>query len=212
MPAPDEGFHLVDHPLVADMLARARERDTQPAVFRRLLASMGALLAYEATRDLPTEPITVYSPLEPVNARAVRLPLTIVPILRAGLGMADGIHDLIPAAQMGHIGLYRDEASLQPVNYFERLPGNVSEGPVLLVDPMLATGGSAVSAGQRLRDKGCRDVRLISLVAAPQGVKAYRKAMPDSPVYAAALDRELNEHGFILPGLGDAGDRLYGTG
>jgi uracil phosphoribosyltransferase len=212
MPAADEGFHLVDHPLVADMLARARERDTQPAVFRRLLASMGALLAYEATRDLPTEPITVYSPLEPVKARAVRLPLTIVPILRAGLGMADGIHDLIPAAQMGHIGLYRDEASLQPVNYFERLPGNVSEGPVLLVDPMLATGGSAVSAGQRLRDKGCRDVRLISLVAAPQGVQAYRKAMPDSPVYAAALDRELNEHGFILPGLGDAGDRLYGTG
>ncbi len=203
--------HIIDHPLVQDMLADARDKETQPAEFRRLLARIGGLIAYEATRDLATDTATIDTPLESAEARRLRYPVTIIPILRAGLGMADGIHDLMPHAQLGHIGLFRDEATLQPVPYYERLPDNVADGPTLLIDPMLATGGSAIKAVDMLVQRGCNDIRLICLVAAPEGVKTVNDAHPNVPIYTASLDRQLNDIGYILPGLGDAGDRLYGT-
>ena len=204
-------LHVIDHPLIADMLAEARSTSTRPATFRRLLSRIGTLLAYEATRDLPTDPSHVTTPLETMQVQRVRHPVTLVPILRAGLGMADGIHALMPQAQMGHVGLVRNEETLEPTTYYERLPGNVADGPVLVVDPMLATGGSAIAAVDILKARGCRSIRLISLVAAPEGVAALATAHADVHVYVAALDRELNDKGYILPGLGDAGDRLYGT-
>jgi len=204
-------LHVIDHPIIADMLRQVRDRRTSAAVFRRLLGQVGALLAYEATRDLPTEPADVDTPLETMAARRLRMPVTVVPILRAGLGMADGIHDLLPDARFGHIGLARNEQTLQATSYYQKLPADIAAGPVLLVDPMLATGGSAASAAALLRQRRCPDIRLICLVAAPEGVQKLTQACPDIPIYSGALDRQLNEKGYILPGLGDAGDRLFGT-
>lgn len=203
--------HVIDHPLVAHYLTRIRDRATQPPMFRQMVGQIGSLLAYEATRDLATEPIDIETPMR--RARGVRLskPLVIVPILRAGLGYAESIHRLIPDAIIGHLGMFRDEQTLQPVSYYQNLPKQLKDGPALLVDPMLATGGSAVAAVNVLRDAGCNDVRFICLIAAPEGIAALHKGCGPVPVYTAAVDEKVNEHGYILPGLGDAGDRLFGT-
>lgn len=211
MPVQFKQLHLVDHPVIGHLMATVRDRGTPPAVFREAIGRLGQMLAYEATRDLPTETAAIQTPLEKCRVRRLTLPLTIVPILRAGLAMAEGIRDLVPEANMGHLGMFRDEQSLQPVSYYERLPQNVASGPVLLVDPMLATGGSAVVAMHRLKVHKCKDVRMICVVASPEGVRKLSGEYPRVPIYAAALDRELNDVGYILPGLGDAGDRVFGT-
>lgn len=205
-------LHVLDHPLMAHLLAQARDRATPSAVFRSLLYRMGGLLAYEAMRTFPQHPATITTPLEEMPVKRLHLPITIVPILRAGLGLAAGMLELLPEARMGHIGLFRNEETLEPVTYYENLPKDLSDGPVLLVDPMLATGGSASEGIRRLRKRGCKDVRFVCLVASPQGVAKLNEADPSVPITTAALDRQLNEKGYILPGLGDAGDRLYGTG
>jgi uracil phosphoribosyltransferase len=202
---------VVDHPVLQHMLTEARDRITPPPRFRELLRQIGAMLAYEATRKLDTVTVTYHTPMEKTTGKRLKPPVTIVPILRAGLGLAEGIHGVLPEARMGHIGMFRDEKSLTPVSYYERLPANIADGPVILVDPMLATGGSAAAALSRLVQRGCKDLCLIALVAAPQGVRTVRQSHRDVPIVLAALDRGLNEHGYILPGLGDAGDRLFGT-
>lgn len=204
-------IHVIDHPLVAHLLGEARSEQTGPQRFREVVSRIGVMLAYEATRDLPTTPTEVRTPIETTTARRLGVPVTIVPILRAGLGLAQGIMDLLPEAQIGHVGLFRDEASLKPVSYYHKLPREVSDSVALLVDPMLATGGSAVKGVELLRNMGCRDVRMICLLAAPEGLTHLHAHHPDVPVFTAAVDRQLNESGFILPGLGDAGDRLFGT-
>ncbi len=169
------------------------------------------MMAYEVTRDLPVRKTKVRSPLETTAGAEVKHSIVLVPILRAGLGLVGGFVEVIPEARVGHIGLYRDEETLQPVDYYFKVPRHLAKALVLVLDPMLATGGSAVAAISYLKDKGARQIRFISLVAAPQGVKTLRKAHPDVEIYTCALDRTLNEHGYILPGLGDAGDRMFGT-
>ena len=205
-------LHIVDHPVVQHMLAEAREAHTPPTRFRALLRTLGSLLAYEALRQTPQRTRRVMTPLQAMDSREIASPITVVPILRAGLGMAEGVLDLWPEAKVGHLGLFRNEATLEPVSYYERLPAAVSAGPVLLIDPMLATGGSACEAIRRLRSKGCTDLRFVCLVAAPPGVSRVNEMDATIPIYTASLDTQLNEHGYIVPGLGDAGDRLYGTG
>ena len=205
-------MRVLDHPVVAHLLAEARDRRTPPAAFRYLLRRIGALLAYEALQDAPQQPGSIDTPLERMSVDRLKLPITIVPILRAGLGLAEGMLELLPEAKMGHIGLYRDEATLEPVPYYENLPADITDGLVILVDPMLATGGSVAAAIDKLQARGCQDIRLTCLVAAPEGVRRLEAAAPTVPIITAALDRQLNDQGFILPGLGDAGDRLYGTG
>ncbi|MBI1335482.1 MAG: uracil phosphoribosyltransferase [Phycisphaera sp.] len=204
-------IHIADHPLIADKLAEARDEKTPPLRFRQLVSQIGALLAYEATRDLDTTLTTIRTPLEEMQVRVVKKPITIVPILRAGLGLAEGIMDLLPDAHVGHVGMFRDDSTLNPVSYYRKIPVEAREGVTLLVDPMLATGGSAIAAVSLLKDHGCPDIRMIALVAAPEGWNKLHREHPDVPVYTAALDRQLNNKGFILPGLGDAGDRLFGT-
>ncbi len=204
-------LHIVDHPVTEHILAAARDVKTTPARFRRLLKRIGGLLAYEAMRTAPQVDKQITTPMETMAAKRLSMPITIVPILRAGLGLADGMMELLPEAQVGHVGLVRDEQSLQARSYYERLPANIADGLVLLVDPMLATGGSAVAALQKLRDKGCKDIRLICLLAAPEGVRCVEGEYPGVPIITASLDRQLNDIGYILPGLGDAGDRLFGT-
>ena len=204
-------FHLLDHPLIHHLLTEARDERTQPPRFREVMALIGEFLAVEATRDLPTRRIRIRTPLERYEGRTLQLPITIVPILRAGLGLAAGFHRIMPEAHMGHLGMFRDEKKLSPVSYFEKLPRDAAKGPVFILDPMLATGGSAISAVKVLHGHGCRDVRLLCLVASPQGAARFAKAHPSVPVFAAAMDRQLDERGYILPGLGDAGDRLFGT-
>lgn len=209
--ASDDQVTLIDHPLVADMLAELRDRRTTPPRFRALVGRLGELLAYEATRHLPLEQVTVQTPLEACAGQRLRAPITLVPILRAGLGLAEGMSRLLPSAQVGHIGLFRDEAQLSPVWYYEKVPASAARGPVLLVDPMLATGGSAVEAVRLLHKHGCRDIRFVCILAAPEGLTRLRAAHPAVPIFTAAIDRQLNEQGYILPGLGDAGDRIFGT-
>jgi uracil phosphoribosyltransferase len=203
---------IVDHPLVRHKISLLRDRATPTKQFKELVDEIAMLMAYEATRDLVLEPTSVDTPLETTSGWTVRgKKLTLVPILRAGLGMVEGILRLIPSARVGHIGLYRDHDTLEPVDYYFKVPGDVSERDFLLLDPMLATGGSAASAVSSLKRAGATRIRFLCLVAAPEGVRRLAAAHPDVPVLAAALDRELNEHGYILPGLGDAGDRLFGT-
>jgi len=210
MPTPT-GVHLIEHPVLGHLLTVARDRSTSSSRFRELLDTIGALLGYEATRDLKLEPHAVRTPLEPYDGVALAGPITLVPILRAGLGLSNAMLRLLPRARMGHIGLFRNEDSLRPVEYYQKLPPGIANGPVLLVDPMLATGGSAIAAAELLKQRGCADIRFICLLAAPEGIDALRTAHDDIPIYTAAIDRQLNEHGFILPGLGDAGDRVFGT-
>ncbi len=202
---------VFDHPLIQHKLAHVRDLETGHRAFRALVAQIAGLMVYEATRTFPTEPVEVQTPMEVMQGRRVRGTITVVPVLRAGLGMVDGVLRMMPEARVGHLGLARDELTLEPRAYLERLPSDLDAGPVMLVDPMLATGGSAVAAIETLRRAGAVDLRMLCLVAAPEGIKRLHAAHPDVTIYAAAVDRGLNEKGFILPGLGDAGDRLYGT-
>ncbi len=203
---------LVRHPLVRHKLTLLRDRRTPTKIFKELVDEIATLMAYEATRDLPLEPVPVETPLEQMTGEAVSgKKLTLVPILRAGLGMVEGILRLVPAARVGHIGLYRDHSTLEPVDYYFKVPGDASEREFFVLDPMLATGGSATSAVASLKRAGATRIKFLCLVAAPAGVQRLAAAHPDVTIYAAALDRELNELGYILPGLGDAGDRLFGT-
>jgi len=202
---------VVTHPLVQHKLTLLRDKTTPPILFRQLLKEIAMLIGYEVTRDLPLSTQDIETPLAPMRAPVLAQPVTIVSILRAGLGMAEGLRHLIPSAREGHIGLYRDPVSKQPQDYFLKLP--VDMGYALLVDPMLATGGSAVRAAELLLENGMtpRTIRLVTLVAAPEGMELFSKAHPDVPVYTGALDECLNEHAYIVPGLGDAGDRIFGT-
>ncbi|MFG0329601.1 MAG: uracil phosphoribosyltransferase [Phycisphaerales bacterium] len=202
---------VIAHPLIRVKISELRDARTDHARFRSLLNEVAGLMVYECTRDLPVHASRVRTPLEETEGAELATPVTLVPILRAGLGMTAGILALVPECKVGHIGLYRDEDTLTPVSYYEKLPVDVTNGPVFVVDPMLATGGSVIEAVARLKEQGCTDIRMICLVAAPEGVRAMADAHPDIRIYTAALDRELNELGYILPGLGDAGDRIFGT-
>ena len=204
-------LHVFDHPLIQQKLTRIRQRETKTIDFRRILNQIAGLMLFDISDGLPTRNVEIETPLERTTGTQVSVPITIVPILRAGIGMTDGLLALIPEARVGHIGLYRDEQSLQPVPYYAKFPADMAAGVVLLVDPMLATGGSAIHAANELKVRGCTDIRFICLVAAPEGVQAFADVHPDVPIHTAALDRQLNEKGYILPGLGDAGDRIFGT-
>jgi uracil phosphoribosyltransferase len=203
---------VLDHPLIRHKLTVLRDRRTPTRDFRDLVSEIAMLMAYEVTKDLPTEAVAIETPLEPMTGEKVSgKKLALMPILRAGLGMVDGILRLVPSARVGHVGLYRDHDTLEPVDYYFKAPSAREQRDFLVLDPMLATGGSAAAACTTLKRAGARSLRLLCIVAAPEGVQKMLEAHPDVPVYTAALDRELNQHGYILPGLGDAGDRLFGT-
>jgi uracil phosphoribosyltransferase len=202
---------VLDHPLIQHKLSLLRHADTPKKRFKELVEEIASLMAYEVTRDLPLEEVEIQTPLETTVAKRIRGKKTvIVPILRAGLGMVEGIERLIPSARVGHIGLYRNEETLEPVEYYFKIPPPHGRD-FILVDPMLATGGSASAATTFLRDRGVESLRFMCIVAAPEGVSRMQEDHPDVPIFTAALDRELNDRGYILPGLGDAGDRLFGT-
>ncbi|MGI6366596.1 MAG: uracil phosphoribosyltransferase [Bacillota bacterium] len=203
---------IIDHPLVQHKLSYIRNKDTGPKEFRELVEEVAMLMAYEVTRDLPLEDTEIETPI--CKARTKTLSgkkIGVVPILRAGLGMVDGILKLIPAAKVGHIGVYRDPETLQPVEYYCKLPGDIAERDFIVVDPMLATGGSACAAIDFLKERGAVNIRLMGLIAAPEGLERVQKQHPDVEIFVAAVDECLNEHAYIVPGLGDAGDRLFGT-
>ena len=203
---------IVKHPLVQHKMTLLRDRNTQTKIFKELVDEIAMFMAYEATADLSLESVPVETPLERTSGWQVSgKKLTLVPILRAGLGMVEGILRLVPGARVGHIGLYRDHNTLEPVDYYFKVPGDAAERDFFVLDPMLATGGSAVSAVSSLKRAGAARIRFLCLVAAPQGVQRLADAHPDVSIYCASLDRELNDQGYILPGLGDAGDRLFGT-
>jgi uracil phosphoribosyltransferase len=203
--------HIVEHPLVHDALATLRDASTPPELFRRMAVRISLLLATEATRDLPSQMGRVETPLGPAGARRVSGGVVVVPVLRAGLGMLDAILELVPRARVGHIGLQRDEATAIASKYYSKLPGDLSGTFVLMIDPMLATGGSAVAALDLLRKAGARGVRMICIVSAPEGIALVEEHHPDVAIFTPAIDHGLDEHKFIVPGLGDFGDRLYGT-
>lgn len=202
---------VFSHPLIQQKLTQLRDKRTGTEIFRKRLNEIAALMVFQVSRDFPVKAIEIETPLEKTTGETLSRPVTLVPILRAGIAMTDGILSLIPGARVGHIGIYRDEASLKPVAYYAKFPPDMADGPVLLIDPMLATGGSSSHAVTTLQKRGCRDIRLICLVSAPPGVKRLLEDHPDVPIYTAALDRELDSHGYIHPGLGDAGDRIFGT-
>ena len=206
-----EGLTVVDHPLLARHVAVLRSADTRREEFRHALGEASAILAYEATRELAREDFHVLTPLEPAAAQRPAKPIAVVAILRAGLGMVDGFLRLVPEAAIGHLGMRRNEETLQPEAYYESLPDVIEAATVFVVDPMLATGGSALAALTRLREAGATDLHLVCLVAAPEGVERVRSALPELPIIVGALDRQLDEKGYIRPGLGDAGDRIFGT-
>lgn len=202
----------INHPLVLHKLAIIRDKNTGSKEFREVVEEIATLLAYEVTRDLAMEDVDVETPVGIAHCKTITgKKLAIVPILRAGIGMVDGMLKLVPAAKVGHIGLYRDETTLQPVEYFCKLPKDIEERDVILVDPMLATGGSAVDAIHLLKNRGAKSIKFVGLVAAPEGIKHLSETHPDVDIYIAAIDEKLNEKGYIVPGLGDAGDRLFGT-
>ena len=203
---------VLSHPLIQHKLSVLRDRRTSKKTFRALVEEISMLMAYEVTKDLPIEYVEIETPLDRMMApRVSGKKLTIVPVLRAGLGMADGVLRLMPSARVGHIGMYRDHETLQPVDYYFKIPSDADARDFIVLDPMLATGGSAVAAVSSLKRAGATRIRFMCLVAAPEGVKAMLDAHPDVQVYTASLDRQLNENGYIVPGLGDAGDRLFGT-
>jgi uracil phosphoribosyltransferase len=203
---------VVDHPLVLHKLSLMRDKNTPSAVFRQLLHEISLLLAYEVTRDLPMTMHTIETPLSQMQAPILEgKKLVIVSILRAGNGLLEGMLDLMPSARIGHIGLYRDPVTLQPVEYYLKVPEDIAERPVIVVDPMLATGNSVSYAIKRLKEKGAKDIRLVCLLSAPEGIKHFSEQHPDVPIFTAAIDSHLNDHGYIVPGLGDAGDRMFGT-
>ena len=204
--------HLIDHPMVQHKLTIMRDKSTPSNIFRQLLYEISLLMGYEITRDFPMEDVEVETPLERATLKKIAgKKVAIVPILRAGLGMVDGLRDLIPVARVGFIGLYRDEETHKPVPYYCKLPKGVDKRLVILTDPMLATGGSACDAIDLVKQKGCQDIRLMCLVAAPEGIRLVQEKQPDVDIYVAAIDRQLNDNCYILPGLGDAGDRIFGT-
>lgn len=203
---------VLNHPLIQHKVTMLRKKETNTKEFRELANEISLLMAYEVTRSLPLEDVEIETPICKTVAKTVAgRSIGVVPILRAGLGMVDGILTLVPNAKVGHIGLYRDPETHKPVEYYCKLPVDSHERTLIVVDPMLATGGSAVAAIQFLKDRGCKDIKLMNLIAAPEGVKAVVDAHPDVEIYIAALDEKLNEHAYIVPGLGDAGDRLFGT-
>jgi uracil phosphoribosyltransferase len=203
---------VLDHPLLRHKLTLLRDKTTTTGLFRQVAREISLLMAYEVTRDLKLEPIEIETPLETMQAEhLVGKKLCIVSILRAGNGILDGMLDLVPSARVGHIGLYRDPATLRPVEYYLKLPNEIDNRLVILVDPMLATGHSAIAAASRLKQAGVKAMKFVCLIAAPEGVAAFTEAHPDVPVFVGAIDRQLDSHGYIRPGLGDAGDRFYGT-
>lgn len=203
---------VIDHPLVQHKLSYLRDTKTGSKEFRELVSELAMLLTYEATRDLPLKESTVHTPVADAKCYVLAgKKLGIVPILRAGLGMVEGMMSLVPAAKVGHIGMYRDPDTLQPVDYYCKLPADASERDMLIVDPMLATGGSAVEGINVVKRAGCKNIKLVCLIAAPEGIEVVQKAHPDVDIFVASIDECLNDHGYIVPGLGDAGDRLFGT-
>ncbi|MEM9166419.1 MAG: uracil phosphoribosyltransferase [Planctomycetota bacterium] len=202
---------IFEHPLIQHKLTWMRDAETGHRPFRALIAQIAGLMVFEFTRTFPTDSVEVRTPIETTTGRRLSQKITVVPILRAGLGMAEGILEIMPEARVGHLGMARDESTLEPTVYLEKLPSDLDAGPVVLVDPMLATGGSAVEAVTRLQEIGAADLRLICLVASPEGLRRMHAEHPKVMVYAAAVDRQLDERGYICPGLGDAGDRMYGT-
>jgi uracil phosphoribosyltransferase len=200
------------HPLIAHKLSRLRDKNTEPKKFRELVREIAGLLAYEATLDLQTTPIEIETPLEKMKVRELKEKIGLVPILRAGLGMVEGIWELMPSAEVWHIGLYRDEKTLQPVEYYNKLPIEPRVSLCLILDPMLATGGSATATAEILKRWSVKKIKFVGLIGAPEGIKAMQAAHPDIDIHLAEIDDHLNEHGYIVPGLGDAGDRQFGTG
>ena len=205
-------LHVINHPLIQHKLTHMRKTETGPKDFRQLLKEISMLMGYEVTRDLPLEDIEIETPIQKMTAKVISgKKVAIVPILRAGLGMVDGLLDLVPVAKVGHIGLYRDPDTHEPHEYYCKLPTDIGERIVIVVDPMLATGGSAADAITMLKKHGCTNIRFECLVSAPEGIKRVQEAHPDVDIYTAAVDERLNDHAYIIPGLGDAGDRLFGT-
>lgn len=203
---------VMDHPLIQHKIGYIRRTDTGTKDFRQTISEIAMLICYEATRDLPLTDVEIQTPICKTTVKALKgKKMAIIPILRAGLGMVDGVLELIPAAKVGHIGLYRDPETHEPVEYYCKLPADCAEREVFVVDPMLATGGSAVAAIQLLKDKGCKKIHFMCIIAAPEGVKKMQEAHPDVDMYIGALDEKLNENAYIVPGLGDAGDRIFGT-
>lgn len=207
-----KNVHILDHPLIRHKLAIIRNKNTDTKQFREIIGELATLMAYESFKDVPTQEIEVETPLEKTTQTVVKEnSIAVVPILRAGLGMVDGILSLFPAAKVGHIGLYRNKNTLEPEEYYCKLPAGIEDKVVMIVDPMLATGGSASDAIKKLKDRGCKKIKLMSIIAAPEGLEKVAEAHPDVQIYVSTLDRCLNDHGYILPGLGDAGDRIFGT-
>ena len=205
-------LHVLDHPLLQHKLSILRNKDTGVKEFREAVNEIAMLMCYEATRDLPTEEVQIETPVAVATCRVLAgKKLAIVPILRAGLGMVDGMISLIPSAKIGHIGLYRDPETHEPVEYYCKMPPDIAERDVIVVDPMLATGGSASAAIQFIKNHGCKTIRLMNVIAAPEGVAVVQKDHPDVDIYVASVDERLNDHAYIVPGLGDAGDRIFGT-
>jgi uracil phosphoribosyltransferase len=202
---------VIDHPVIQTKLTELRDFAGDHRKFRSLLDEIAMLMTYEVTRDWPTQPKIVQTPLERTMGRVLSKQVTLVPILRAGLGMAEGVLRLLPEARMGHIGVYRNEKTLEPVTYYQKLPPDIAQTEVLLIDPMLATGGSALGAVNFLKIAGVSSMKFVCLVAAPEGISALHAQHPEIPIYCAAVDRQLDDRGYILPGLGDAGDRIFGT-
>jgi uracil phosphoribosyltransferase len=204
--------YVFDHPLIQHKVSLIRKKDTGTKEFRALVDEVAGLMAFEITRDLPLQEVEIETPVAIAKSKVIAgKKLGIVPILRAGLGMVDGFLQLVPAAKVGHVGLYRDPETLKPVEYYVKLPTDVEERDFIVIDPMLATGGSAVEAINSLKTRGAKNIKFMCLIAAPEGVEVLQKAHPDVDIYIAALDEKLNDHGYIVPGLGDAGDRLFGT-
>ena len=207
-----ENVHIMDHPLIQHKIGYIRRTDTGTKSFRETISEIATLICYEATRDLQLSDVKIQTPICETTVKELKgKKMAIVPILRAGLGMVDGMLTLIPAAKIGHIGLYRDPKTLKPVEYYCKLPADCAEREVFVVDPMLATGGSSIAAIQMLKERGCKNIRFLCIIAAPEGVKAMQEAHPDVDMYIGSLDEKLNDHGYIVPGLGDAGDRIFGT-
>ena len=208
----NDKVHVVNHPLLSHKLTILRDKETSTKDFREIVSEIGMLLTYEATRDLPLTTKEIETPICKMEAPTLKgKKFAVVPILRAGLGLVDGVLRMVPSARVGHLGMYRNEETMEPVQYFCKMPRDVAERDVLIVDPMLATGGSADAAIQIMKGYGCKNIKLMVLVAAPEGIEAMKQEHPDVDVYVGALDERLNDHGYIVPGLGDAGDRIFGT-